>query len=116
MKFRYRRYIGIYLPALVSFLIMAAHLSRNGLDLIAILWLFFPVILFTRRKFNLWFCQLALFLGSAEWIRSALKYIDARIAMGEDWTRLAIILFSVAAFTLISGLLLFARPIRERYH
>lgn len=115
METKHRKYLGLYAPAFLSFILMAAHISRNGMDIIALLWLGIPFLLLVYRKWNLWFCIFALLLGTGEWIRSAMGYIAVRSEMGEDWTRLAIILFSVAGFTLLSALVLLISPIRKKY-
>ena len=97
----------VFIPVILSFVILGAHFSRSDQIILVILSLGLPLLLAVRKPWSLWIIQLALLLGSIEWVKSTIAYIDVRKAIGEDWHRLAIILFSVAAFTLISGTLLF---------
>jgi hypothetical protein len=115
-KNRNRKYIWLLIPAIFSLLVLAAHFSRQNQTYIGILALGLIPLLFLKKSWVLWSVQIALFIGSLEWVRSTLKYIEIRQQIGEDWHRLAIILFSVAAFTLISGLLLLLPAIRKRYN
>lgn len=110
-----RKYIWLLIPAIFSFILLAAHFSRQNLTVIGIAALALLPLLFVKRKSSIWILQIALLLGSAEWVRSTLKYIEIRKQIDDDWTRLAIILFSVALFTLISGLLLFTKNISNQY-
>ena len=48
--------------------------------------------------------QLLLGLGSLEWLRSLYFFAAIRISWDQPWTRLAIILGTVALFTALSGL------------
>ena len=112
---RSRKYIWWFVPAIFSLLVLAAHFSRQDLTIVGVVALGLIPLLFVRRKYALWIVQIALLIGSAEWVRSTLNYIEIRKQIDDDWTRLAIILFSVAAFTLISGLLLFLKNVRKNY-
>jgi len=114
-QYKSRKYIWLLIPAIFSLLVLAAHFSRQDLTVVGIVALALIPFLFVRRRYALWIVQIALLLGSAEWIRSTLKYIEIRKQIEDDWTRLAIILFSVALFTLISGLLLFIGRVRRNY-
>ena len=110
-----RKYIWLLVPAIFSLILLAAHFSRQNLSVVGILVLGLIPMLFIRKKFTLWIVQIALVAGSIEWIRSTLAYIKIRKTMDDDWTRLAIILFSVALFTLISGLILSVKRVRKEY-
>ncbi len=112
---RSRKYIWLFVPAIFSLLVLAAHFSRQNLTIVGAIALGFIPLLFVKKRYVLWIVQIALVAGSAEWVRSTLKYIEIRKHMEDDWTRLAIILFSVAAFTLISGLLLSLKSVRKNY-
>lgn len=59
--------------------------------------------------------QIILVLGALEWIRAMLGYIEIRKSMGEDWSRLALILITVALLTALSGLVFRNRSLRKRY-
>ncbi len=97
----------VFIPVILSCLLLAAHFSRNDQFLLLVVSAGLPLLLAVKKPWGLWIIQLGLLAGALEWIFSTLNYIEVRKAIGDDWQRLAIILFSVAAFTLISGLLLF---------
>jgi hypothetical protein len=59
--------------------------------------------------------QILLILSSIEWIRTIIVSIEERQAYGEQWTRLAIILGSVAVFTAGSSLVFLFRSLKIRY-
>ena len=110
-----RKYIWLFVPAIFSLLLLAAHFSRQNLTIVGIVALCLIPMLFVRKKIPLLIVQIALIAGSAEWVSSTLAYIKIRKQIDDDWTRLAIILFSVALFTLISGLLLSSKKVRKEY-
>jgi hypothetical protein len=114
-KRKSRLFNWVFIPVIFSFILLAAHFSRKDLPLLSIIPLALIPLLFIRRKYALWIVQLALLAGSAEWVRSTFRYIEIRQQINDDWTLLAIILFSVALFTLISGLLLFLPKVQRNY-
>jgi hypothetical protein len=59
--------------------------------------------------------QVALLLGSVEWLRSAVELVAARSAMGQPFLRLAIILGGVTVFTALSALVFRAERLRARF-
>jgi hypothetical protein len=54
-------------------------------------------------------------LGALEWLRSLYFFAAMRIAFGEPWTRLAVILGLVALFTGLSGLVFRSKKLREYF-
>ena len=54
-------------------------------------------------------------LGALEWLRALYGFAAMRIAFGEPWTRLALILGAVALFTGLSGLVFKNRSLRDYY-
>ncbi|MBK7661246.1 MAG: hypothetical protein IPJ28_20000 [Betaproteobacteria bacterium] len=58
--------------------------------------------------------QVALVAGALEWIRTAAAFIAVRESTGQSWTRLALILGTVAALTAASALAV--RSARARRH
>lgn len=94
---------------------MAAHFSRNDQTLLMIVSALLPFMLIINALWARLVLQVALVLGALEWVWSTLDLIEIRKGIGEDWQQLAIILFIVAAFTLVSGLLLYlVRPIENK--
>ncbi len=104
------------LPVFLSFGLLAAHFSRADLLPLVILALLIPFLLFIKNAWVARAIQLLLFIGALEWIRAMFGYIEHRKAIGDDWTRLAIILTVVALLTAISGLVFRGKSLRKRYH
>lgn len=103
------------LPVIVSFGILAAHFSRAGLLPLVIVCLIIPVLLFIRKAWVARTLQVLLLLGGFEWIRAMLGYIELRKSIGDDWTRLAMILIIMALFTAHSGLVFQEKSLKKRY-
>ncbi len=104
-----------FIPIIFSFLMLAAHFSRLGNNIIAVLIILTPFLLFIKKAFIARIIQIVLIAGAAEWIRAMFYYIDIRKGIGEDWTRLAIILSAVSLFTLLSALIFQTKSMKKTY-
>lgn len=102
-------------PVFISFLLIGAHFLRTGLYFIVILIIAIPFILLIKKMWVARTIQLLLILASLEWIRTIFISIEERQAYGEQWTRMAIILGSVAVFTAVSSLVFLFRSLKIRY-
>ena len=103
------------LPVILSFLLMAAHFYRAGLLPLAALCIALPFLLFLRQAWVPRLFQVLLVLGALEWLRALYGFAAMRIAFGEPWTRLALILGAVALFTGLSGLVFRSKSLRDYY-
>ena len=103
------------LPVILSFLLLAAHFYRAGQVLPASISLALPFLLFLKETWVVRAIQAALLLGSLEWLRTLYSFAQQRIAFEQPWTRLAIILGSVALFTALSALVFQSQLLRQRY-
>ena len=103
------------IPVILSFLLLGAHFYRAGLLLFAALALILPLLLFIKQKWIARLSQALLVIGALEWVRTLLKIVDIRQTMGMPWTRLAMILGSVALLTGLSALVFQSRSLKERY-
>ena len=104
------------LPVILSSLLLGAHFFRAGLIFLAVLAVLFPCILLVKRAWVARLAQFVLVLGGIEWVRTLLVFVADRRETGQSWTRLAMILGTVALFTIGSGLLLtLAGALRNRY-
>mgnify|MGYP001547979985 CR=1 FL=1 len=92
------------IPVILSAILLAAHFSRAGLPSISLLALGLPFLLLVRKPWAARTVQLALVLGGLEWLRAAWGYVQQRMALGEPWTRLLVILGAVALLTWASAL------------
>ena len=103
------------LPVILSMLLLAAHFYRAGLLPLTVLCLALPLLLLLRRAWVPLLFQAVLVLGALEWLRALYGFAAMRIAFGEPWARLAVILGAVALFTGLSGLVFRSRKLRVRY-
>lgn len=103
------------LPILLSFLLLGAHFYRAGQLVLTGLCLLLPLLLLLRRRWVPPLFQVLLVLGALEWLRTLYAFASMRVAFGEPWGRLALILGAVAAFTGLSALVFLNRQLRTRY-
>ncbi len=103
------------IPVILSFLLLAAHFYRAMLFPFAILTLVLFFFLFIKEKWVARLSQAVLVIGALEWLRTLLKLVEIRQAMGMQWTRLAVILGIVALFTGLSALVFQSRSLKKRY-
>ncbi len=103
------------LPVIFSFLLLAAHFSRMNILPLVILSVLVPVMLLVKKVWIVRTIQVLLVLGAFEWVRSMFNYIEVRKSIGDDWSRLAIILSLVALFTALSGLVLQMKKLKKVY-
>ena len=103
------------LPAILSYLVLAAHFLRGGhLALTGLCLALLVALAFTKRWLAVvW--QVSLLLGAAEWVRTLVLLLAERRSLGEPYLQMALILGGVAAFTLASAFLLYLPVLRRRY-
>lgn len=99
----------------VAALLPGAHFLRAGNLALVALCLAAPLLFFFRKRCSLIVLQLLAYCAAGTWIAVAIQLVQLRQQSGQPWTIAAIILGSVALFTLLAGLLLNSRAIRERY-
>jgi len=92
------------IPVLLSMVLLAAHFSRAGSSVLALIALLFPLVLLVRRPWAARMVQFALVLGGLEWLRAMRGYVRQRMIAGEPWGRLVLILGVVALLTAASAL------------
>jgi hypothetical protein len=100
---------------ILSLVLLAAHFYRAGLLPVAVICLGLVPLLFVRKSWVPRFFQVLLLLGALEWLRALYNFAAMRIAWDQPWTRLALILATVAAFTALSGLVFNNRKLRSFY-
>lgn len=91
-------------PVVLSALLLGAHFLRGGHWLLLLASLAIPAISWIRRPWAPRIVQVALIAGALEWARTLALLVMAREAIGAPWTRLALILGTVAVFTACSAL------------
>jgi hypothetical protein len=103
------------IPVVISFLLLAAHFYKAQQVILAGLCGAAPLLLFLRQAWIPRLFQVLLVMGSLEWLRALYFFSAERIAFERPWTRLAVILGTVALFTVFSGLVFRGKALRERY-
>jgi len=101
------------LPVLLAALLLAAHFFRAGQGGLALVSAGAPMILLTGRLWAVRILQILLLVASLVWFQATLEFVGIRQALGLPWTRLALILGTVAAFTAGSALILEREKIKR---
>lgn len=96
-------------------ILMAAHFSRAGHDLIAVFVLLIPFLLLIRKPWVIHALQYTAYLAAAVWLYAAYEYVELRIDQGDDWLRLLFILGAVAIYSAWSGYFLMSDAVKARY-
>jgi len=102
-------------PVILAFVLLAAHFSRANALTLVVVCISAPLLLFVRRRAVLRTVQTVLFLGGAVWILTATVIGRQRVAAGDPWVRMALILGGVALFTVWAGVLLNGSRVKDRY-
>ena len=101
-------------PSLAAVL-LAAHFYRAGQLALAALSVGALVLLAVPRPWAARVLQVALLAGAFEWLRTLALFAAARMAMGQPYLRLTLILVAVAAFTAASAAVFQQSAVRRRY-
>jgi hypothetical protein len=103
------------LLVVLSFLVLGAHFLRSGDVLLVAACILFAMLLLVPRRWAARAVQVALVIGTVEWLRTLFLIVQERMALGAPYMRTAIILGVVAAVTLASTLVFRMRALRRRY-
>jgi hypothetical protein len=103
------------IPVILSLLLLGAHFYRAGLPVLSGFCAGALLLLFMRSSWIPRLFQLLLVLGALEWLRALYFFAAMRIAFGEPWARLAMILGGVALFTGLSGLVFRSQKLADFY-
>ena len=102
-------------PIVFSCLLLGAHFLRSGNFLLAVLCVFIPLLLLIKKRWVSVVLQLVAYMGGMVWLDTAIDVVRKRISMGLPWNKPVIILGTVALITILSGLLLNLKAVREKY-
>ena len=105
----------LHVPMVLSLLMLGAHFLREGARVHLLTCLALIVVLMIPRRWAAWVVQVSLLLGAVLWVHTLIVTAGERIAGGEPYVRLTIILGAVAVFTLLSALIPFTKRWRRRY-
>jgi hypothetical protein len=101
-------------PTLAAIL-LAAHFYRAGQIVLAALSVAALVLLAVPRPWAARALQLTLLAGAFEWLRTLAVFASTRMAMGQPYLRLTLILVAVAVFTAASAAVFQQSSVRRRY-
>ncbi len=105
----------LLLPAIVSFLLLAAHFLRSA-NYLAVLGLLALVpLLALRRAWVRLVARATLWLGSAVWLYTIARFTAERLRLGQPYLRMVLILGAVALFTALAALAFGTRRLRAWY-
>ena len=105
----------MYVPIVLSILVLGAHFLRSGSLLVVFAALGLVALLPLRRPWVARLVQAVLALGTLEWARTLVTLTTRRLQAGEPYLRMALILGAVAAVSAASALLFQSKWMRERY-
>ncbi len=100
---------------ILSSVLLSAHFLREGEILLTAAYLFLPLLLLIKRRWVLIVLQIFTYGGVLVWFYTLYVLINERMSLGIPWVRMAIILAVVIIITLISGLLLNSKVVKEKY-
>jgi hypothetical protein len=107
--------VMVYLPVVLSLVILGAHFMRYGNSIGVIGALGLIALLIVRRPWVARLMQVVLVLGALEWVRTLYELAQVRAALGQPFTRMMIILGIVAAVTFCSALLFQSPALKKIY-
>lgn len=103
------------LAPLLALLLLAAHFYRAAAWPLVLVTLALLPLLALRRAWVPRLLQLALLAGAAEWVWTAALLAQQRLALGQPWLRMALILGAVALLTLAAALVFRSAGLKARY-
>lgn len=108
MKLRISLYV-------LAALLLGAHFLRAGNLAMVGLCLATPALFLWKKRWSLMLLQLFAYGAAGTWISVAIQLVQLRQQLAQPWTAAAVILGGVALFSLLAGLLLNSRALREKY-
>lgn len=105
----------LLLAPLLSLGVLAAHFYRAGTWWLALACVVLMILLAVPRPWVARVVQVCLLAGAVEWVWTVLTLAQHRIAMGQPWHRLVVILGAVALLTAASALVFRNARLRARY-
>lgn len=106
--------IRIVLYVLAALLI-SAHFFRAGNMVMVVICVAVPLAFLYRRRLSLVLLQILAYGAAATWLYTAWQLVQVRQSFGQKWALAAAILGAVALYSLLAGLLLNSRVMRECY-
>jgi hypothetical protein len=99
----------------LAFALLAAHFYRATAWLPLVGCVVLALLLPLRRAWVPRLAQWCLLAGTGEWLWTAFMLVQQRLALGQPWLRLVLVLGLVALLTGASALVFRSVPLRARY-
>ena len=103
------------LPVVLSYLLMAAHLFRGHHYVVMALAALIPLLLMIPRPWVARVMQVGLAISAAEWLRTLVLLVQERMAFGQPYVRMGLILGTVALITMGSAFVFYRDALARRY-
>ncbi len=104
-----------FILIVLSLVVLGAHFLRDGNMPLVAACLILIGLLPVRHVLVARLVQIALVLGTLEWLWTLYRLVEVRVALGQPYLRMTIILAVVAAISLCSALLLQTQTLRKVY-
>jgi len=104
-----------YIPVVLSLVILGAHFMRYGNLAGVFVFLVLIALLLVRRAWVARLMQVVLVLGAFEWVHTLYELAQVRVAQGQPFVRMTLILGVVVVVTFCSALL-FQSPALKRIY
>jgi hypothetical protein len=105
----------LYVPVVLSLAVLGAHFMRYGDTIFVAGTLVLTGLLFVRQPWVARLMQVVLVLGALEWFHTLYGLVQMRVALGEPYGRMLIILGSVAVVTACSALVFQSKVLTSIY-
>lgn len=102
-------------PAVIAFLLLAAHFLRGGSLGLALACLLVPLLLLIRRRWSPIVVQVLAYVGATVWLYTLIALVQARLMLHRPWGAAVIILGAVTLFTIFAGWLLNSPAVQAKY-
>ena len=104
-----------FMPIVLSFVLLGAHFLRDANVPLLAACLVLIALLTVRHILVARLVQAALVLGALEWLWTLYRLVEVRIALGQPYARMTIILAAVAAVTFCAAALFQTRTLQQVY-
>jgi hypothetical protein len=103
------------IPFVITCLLLSAHFLRSGNLGFALISILMPLFLLIRRSWVLVAMQLWSYLAAGIWAYTIIELVQQRMILGRSWGTAVIILGSVSIFTILAGMSLNSRVVRQKF-
>ncbi|MEZ6854953.1 4Fe-4S binding protein [Halodesulfovibrio aestuarii] len=106
---------GWLVVPVLGLLLLAAHFFRFGDMGLAVAIVAMSGLVFTRFGWARFVCSATLFISSFLWVQTGIDFVQIRMAVGQPWMRLVMIMVGVCAFSLLGAWILTTEKADTRF-